>query len=1300
MAKYVFLVHGLGGVADLTWGKFPEFLRNDPLIDYQILEYGYQSPHPVKQFFLAGPSLLNIANGLLTDLQTLCNLDEDDIILVGHSMGGLVIKRVLLRLKAKKINHKIFKVCFFDVPHNGAGLAKIGKFIAFRNRHIKSLCSNTTELDDINDQWLDANLNKSMDILSIIDASESVVSSMSSKSIFRDHPVETINNVDHERIVKPNSEDDVEVKILKNFIISKKKINKYKNRASKSFEKWIKFDEHRQHNMEYFEDKEREEAYISLCDALKSNTPMVRLTGLSGLGKTRLLIEYIKRNKIDKDSLLIYDGTKKDDSVESLRSAISDKAEGLVIIDNCSIDLHNIIQRIVSNNNSLLKIVTVFFYNEKVENTIEIKLQKLDSKKVKEFIKTRLPNLDIKYVEKLDKLIEGFPLLANMLIKKLEEDGVLETKFSETELVEKLVNGDSKLTTNQLKLIRIFSLFDVFQFTRASNEASNEHAEFINMIAGTEQNEFESTVRYFEDKELLNLAGKFARVVPKPLALNLAMDWWNKSLFDSQSDFISRLPPSLLESFCRQITYLDSSINVQDFVENFCSDSCPFGQAELLLSSKGSRLFRALVEVNPKVTSKLIYRVFNQLSDEKIKEIKGDSRRNFVWALEMLVFHESCFKESSWCLFKLAQLENESYGNNATGQFSQLFRWQLSGTEADFHQRILVLKKILSLNVETADLVVIEVIKIAISTRGAVRSIGAEFQGTKSEIKEWKPKVWQEIYDYWQMLFDILVTLAKKEEMIDAIKNTIGDNIRGLVNYERIEMLNNAILDITLLSDKYWTSASQSIIHALKYDEKGLNDNQISSLHKWKTLFAPSDEILEEKLKLIVLNPPDEYNIKDHNYTDIAAEKAKSFAKEIKNIDSALIPNLELIFKNSVQKQSWCFAKEIVTTSDNIENLLASILIHLRLLKKVNTKFLCGFLVGLNIKDSKKWEKVIDIFISDKKLHQYLPDVITTGHFKPVHLDKFIELIKTGKLSSSTASTFIYGGATAHIKETFIAQFCINLSKIDSISKWIAFDIINMYIDGRSNYDVNILNPVLKNLSLLVSFKKDEKLRFLDSYIWLNTVEKLLALEGSSYGIALCEYIFEQITTCDIDYSDRWDYLHEAFHKAFEIHSTSIWPILSKKFIAKESIIKYHLSNLLGSGNLGQKKSNSIFTLLDESIIIDWCKSKEKLDLVGRSISMFDQINKKRSVNHLLIELISNYGNQKDFLNTIYLNFHSRSWTGSLIPYLESDKELLIQLKDNNFLFNEWRIDFISMIDRTIKSEIEREAEENILSNF
>lgn len=155
-----------------------------------------------------------------------------------------------------------------------------------------------------------------------------------------------------------------------------------------------------------------------------------------------------------------------------------------------------------------------------------------------------------------------------------------------------------------------------------------------------------------------------------------------------------------------------------------------------------------------------------------------------------------------------------------------------------------------------------------------------------------------------------------------------------------------------------------------------------------------------------------------------------------------------------------------------------------------------------------------------------------------------------------------------------------------------------------------------------------------------------------------------------------------------------------KKFIAKESIIKYHLSNLLGSGNLGQKKSNSIFTLLDESIIIDWCKSKEKLDLVGRSISMFDQINKKRSVNHLLIELISNYGNQKDFLNTIYLNFHSRSWTGSLIPYLESDKELLIQLKDNNFLFNEWRIDFISMIDRTIKSEIEREAEENILSNF
>ena len=111
----------------------------------------------------------------------------------------------------------------------------------------------------------------------------------------------------------------------------------------------------------------------------------------------------------------------------------------------------------------------------------------------------------------------------------------------------------------------------------------------------------------FKEKELINCTGSLARIVPKPLALNLAMEWWNTSTFDRQSEIVSKLPARLQESFCNQIKYLDSSINVQSFVENFCAANHPFGQAELLLSKQGSRLFRALVEVSPTVTNNQLY---------------------------------------------------------------------------------------------------------------------------------------------------------------------------------------------------------------------------------------------------------------------------------------------------------------------------------------------------------------------------------------------------------------------------------------------------------------------------------------------------------------------------------------------------------------------------------------------------------------------------------------------------------------------------------------------------------------------
>lgn len=92
MAKKIILIHGLGGTADGTWGEFPNFLEADSDINFDIVSCGYESP-ALWKFWKRAPSILNIANGVLTDIRVRCDIENDEIILAGHSLGGIIVKK-------------------------------------------------------------------------------------------------------------------------------------------------------------------------------------------------------------------------------------------------------------------------------------------------------------------------------------------------------------------------------------------------------------------------------------------------------------------------------------------------------------------------------------------------------------------------------------------------------------------------------------------------------------------------------------------------------------------------------------------------------------------------------------------------------------------------------------------------------------------------------------------------------------------------------------------------------------------------------------------------------------------------------------------------------------------------------------------------------------------------------------------------------------------------------------------------------------------------------------------------------
>jgi pimeloyl-ACP methyl ester carboxylesterase len=119
----VVFVHGILGHYVRTWGLFPQLLCHDPdLPELDVLLWGYRTG-----LFHKHHELRHEGNHLLASLATLIR-PEQQIILVGHSMGGLVILRGLVDRMA--MGHaqtapcsSITWITLFATPLNGAWVA-------------------------------------------------------------------------------------------------------------------------------------------------------------------------------------------------------------------------------------------------------------------------------------------------------------------------------------------------------------------------------------------------------------------------------------------------------------------------------------------------------------------------------------------------------------------------------------------------------------------------------------------------------------------------------------------------------------------------------------------------------------------------------------------------------------------------------------------------------------------------------------------------------------------------------------------------------------------------------------------------------------------------------------------------------------------------------------------------------------------------------------------------------------------------------------------------------------------------
>jgi len=172
-----------------------------------------------------------------------------------------------------------------------------------------------------------------------------------------------------------------------------------------------------------------------------------------------------------------------------------------------------------------------------------------------------------------------------------------------------------------------------------------------------------------------------------------------------------------------------------------------------------ARYLTTLAPAAPEAAVATLERVLAPLNVEDLRDrIKGDPRRAIVSTLEALALRSSTFAGAARLLLALAEAENETWGNNATGVFCTLFDWRHPEVAAPVSLRVPILAEGAESPRSRAREIVAKAAGQAIGGRSLVTLHDAS--GPDLPERPGRPATWDQVRNYEFDVLRVLETLG------------------------------------------------------------------------------------------------------------------------------------------------------------------------------------------------------------------------------------------------------------------------------------------------------------------------------------------------------------------------------------------------------------------------------------------------------------------------------------------------------------------------------------------------------------
>ena len=1032
---------------------------------------------------------------------------------------------------------------------------------------------------------------------------------------------------------------------------------------------------------------------------------VVRVVGPLGIGKSRLVLEALAPSQNNEalgyslSDLVVYADAFEAESgaiARVVQVLVESRQRAVVVVDRCAPDTHQVLAGMTLRAESRLSLITLDDelpsglkdrpVVEVSEHETVLKVPEAPPAVTEGIISRVSPRLPDEDSRRLASLSVGFPKVAHLVVQAWARDRPL-AHATDDLFVEAFLLGrtprESDVLLKSARLLAAFALVGV------DDPDGKQLAEVAAWGRGLTDADLRAAFNHLLDRGVARRRGGTVTLQPRPIAMRLAEGQWRGWSPSDWDEVLAGEPATgvtvhmaqrlahLKVSAAKQLARLNTTSIAQEVVQHVCRHGGPFDGIEGLCTSTRAEALSALAEVDPAVVVRQIERALEDVSDPFI--IDGDARRHLVWALEKISFDPDCFEPGARLLLRLALAENESYANNATGQFKALFPLVLGSTAADGNARLSVLAEVARTENPRERAIVADALVAATAIGHFGRSAGAETHGSRRSFPSWRPASREEAHVYLRDCLALLTEMAAGTDAAgEAARTGLGHNLRALATRGFIDLVEVVVRRVGPERDS-WPEALEALGQFLRYDTANARPEAIAAVRTLLTELSPRSP--EARVRFFVTDMPWDYladEIPDHTLRrERHCEEVRGFAEELleqPDLLRRLLPQMCRFAEpgpgRSGQRMTAHFGHFIAETSDSPVEWLQPILVALRGVPEAEREFdlLSGYLGGL----SGAFPETVEAFKQEASessdFAPALPLVCWRLGLADSDVPLVVSALRSSRLPPWPLMQWTTGGVLGKLRPPVVAPL-FDAMLDDGVQAFgVAVDLMGMY-SFESRDKLEELRPQLRKCAEKLAQLASSELHRLQGHHFTELMKWILGKgRHDRDGCAVALTLATALVNLTHDHAER--FLEPVLPGLIRGFPDIAWPIIGGA-ITSDQQLAWRLEYVLGSLSRSSGRQDAAILELPEDALFAWCHAHPEtapafVGSVAPVLTNYEGDGRERALHPTVARLLEEFGAREEVLDAVGNNLRSYSGWGSPASHYALYEGAMASLRDGH----------------------------------